>query len=90
MNKIVLIYDNTGDILGQRPEYYKKPIGVPFIIVEVPQNKYVVGVNVSGKEHLPIFQDREKTGIDLLKESIIEATLEADYRLSLLELGLNK
>lgn len=84
----LIIYDSEGFILSQMSGDVREPIGIPFMWVEVPEGKYITGVDVSGEEHIAIFAEHPKSEADMLKERMIEAELETDYRLCLLELGL--
>lgn len=76
-NKTLIVYDNEGFILSQmQGSSLREPVGVPFIWVEVPQGKYLVSIDTTGEEHLPIFEDLPKSETDILKERL-QATEDA-------------
>ena len=88
MDKTLLVYDLNGKIWVQITGFYAQPEGLPYLEIEIPEGKIVTGVDVSGDEHIPIFEDLPKTETQLLQEQLAELAVESDYRLSLLELGL--
>lgn len=70
--KTLVIYDNEGYIISMRsgsPEP-RKPIGVPYLYVEIPKGKRVVSVDTSLKTHKMVLEDIEKTELELIKEDI--------------------
>lgn len=68
----LIIYDNTGYILsGPMSGDVREPVGIPFMWVEVPENKRITGIDVSdANNHVPIFEDYPESEIDLLKRQI--------------------
>lgn len=69
----LIIYDETGYIIFQATGNLREPIGVPFMWVEVPEGKRVVGVDVSGETHVPVFADLPKSEVQLLQEKVVES-----------------
>lgn len=56
--QILVIYDNTGFIISQsQGSNLREPIGVPFIWVDIPQNKALNRIDVSKNPHVPVFED---------------------------------
>lgn len=91
----LIIYDETGFIISQLNGSVREPVGVPFLWVDIPDNKYVIKVNVNSTLHEAVLADKPKTETDLLKDEINNLTLhqsdvelDIDYRLSMIELGL--
>ena len=88
----LIIYDATGHILSIMQGHVYEPIGVPILRTEVPTGKRVTEVDISVTPHVPIFEDLPKSQeierIELLEDSQLNAELETDYRLCMLELGL--
>ena len=84
----LIIYDSEGIIISQMGGDVREPVGVPFLWAEVPQGKYIVSIDVSGEEHIPIFTEHQKSEMEVLDEKLVELALETDYRLCLIELGL--
>ena len=75
MNRILVIYDNTGFIVSQMSGAVREPVGIPFMWVDVPDGKYVVRIDVSTETHTPVFEDCPKSEIDQLKEQIDALTI---------------
>ncbi len=88
MDKTLLVYDSTGKIWVQITGFYAKPEGLPYLEIEISEGKMVTGVDVSVMPHKAILEDLPKTETQLLQEQLAELSVEADYRLSLIELGL--
>ncbi len=61
--KTLLIYDNNGRIYYQASGDYTLPQGLQYLEVEVPEGKYIAGVDVQNKsailEDLPVSQDQK-------------------------------
>lgn len=74
MNTLI-IYDSTGYIIQQMSGSVRVPVGVPFMWVEVPQGKYITGVDVSSEVHAPIYSDYPKSEIALLQEQVTALNL---------------
>lgn len=54
----LVIYDNTGYIISQsQGSNLREPAGVPFMWVEIPQEKRVIRIDVSKNPHIPVFED---------------------------------
>lgn len=68
--KTLIVYDNEGYLISQQQGQPspREPIGVPFMLVEIPDNKRLTGVDVSVTPHVPIFEDNPLTETELLKE----------------------
>lgn len=74
MNTLI-IYDESGYIIFQATGDVREPIGIPFMWVEIPEGKRVVGIDVSGEIHVPVFEDLPKSEIEQLKEENLEIKL---------------
>lgn len=66
----LIIYDNTGFIISQMSGDVREPIGIPFIWVEIPVGKRLVGIDTDKEEHEPIFEDIPKSEVEILNEQI--------------------
>lgn len=71
----LVIYDTTGYIIYQAYGNVREPIGVPFLWVEVPTNKRLISLDVSGEEPMPIYQDLPKSEVERLHEENLEIKL---------------
>lgn len=77
--KTLIIYDEEGYVLQQRqgePEP-RTPVGVPYLLVEIPENKRVktvdgIGVDVSVTPHEVILEGVPPTEIDELSERLAD------------------
>ena len=74
MNKTLIIYDNKGIVISQVTGNYKIPNGLPYIEVEIPNDKYVESVDVETKK--VIYGDIPKTEIETLNDKISILTEE--------------
>ena len=70
--KTLIIFDNTGRIYYMASGDVIEPRGLPFLWVEVPDGKYIAGVDVSGDEAVAILEDEPKTETQFLNERIAE------------------
>lgn len=68
---MLIIYDNKGQVYFAGTGY-PQPEGIPFLNVEVPEGKYLDGVDVSTEPHQAIFKDYPKSDIEILKEEVAE------------------
>ncbi len=58
MTQTLAIYDNTGFIISQIMDSSgREPIGLPFMWVDIPQNKSLVRIDTSKNPHVPVFND---------------------------------
>lgn len=80
--EMLIIYDNEGYILSVQGgiPMPRTPVGVPFIITEVPNDKSLrgigdIGVNVSVTPHEVILEDIPKSETELLKDELQETKL---------------
>lgn len=71
--KTLIIYDLEGHIIQQISGDYRKPVGIPFLEIDVPIGKYVTSVNVETEE--AIFEDLPKSETEILRERIEEQEL---------------
>lgn len=56
--KTLVIYDETGfPVVISSGEELREPVGIPFILVDVPEGKRAVGVDVSVTPHQVILED---------------------------------
>lgn len=82
MNKTLIIYDNSGVIVSQMVSPYNTPNGLPYLEIEIPSNKYIVGVDIANNQ--PIYEDMPKSENQIFddKISILEQGLaNAEYAL---------
>lgn len=76
MDNTLVIYDNSGYIISQmQGGGLREPIGIPFIWVEIPQGKYITGIDVSVSPHVPILADLPKTEVQKLQDENTEIKL---------------
>lgn len=85
--KTLITYDETGYVLSNITGFYKTPVGVPFLEVEIPQGKRLkitdgIGVDVSVTPHQVILEDIPPTEIEVLKQKQQELELTLDSLLS--------
>lgn len=73
----LVIYDNTEFIISQMSGDVREPVGIPFMWLEVPEGKYIVGVDITGEEHEPIYEEyyTPKSETDLLSERVDNLTV---------------
>lgn len=64
----LIIYDNEGYIISQMSGDVREPVGIPFIWVEIPEDKRIVSVDP--ETDIPIFEDLPVPEIQQLKEQI--------------------
>lgn len=77
MEKFLVIYDLEGQIILIQSGYPspRVPVGVPSLIVEIPQGKYAVRVDVSQEVHEVVFEDLPKNETQMLQEENINLKL---------------
>lgn len=64
----LIIYDTTGFIINQmQGSSLREPIGIPFLNVEIPEGKYIIGVDVTVTPNIPIYTDIPKTEMEILQ-----------------------
>lgn len=83
--KTLIIYDESGYVLDEtigQPSP-REPVGVPFLWVDIPENKYVVSVDTSVSPHQVILEDVAPTEVDLLKAQ------NTELMLAVAELGIS-
>jgi hypothetical protein len=75
----LIIYDATGRIYYQASGDVQEPTGIPFLWVEVPEGKYITGVDVSGDTPSAILEDLPVSSVTLLQEQVttLQETLDA-------------
>lgn len=71
----LIIYDSEGYIISQMQGSVREPVGIPFMWVEVPEDKRVSSIDVSSETHTPVFEDLPKTEVQQLKEENLEIKL---------------
>lgn len=101
--KTLIIYDNEGTIIDKKTGFYKVPVGIPYIEIEIPQGKYPISIDIETSE--PIFEDIPKSEIEILESKISilekenkklkEVTKEQDnllvdnaYKITMLQMNL--
>ena len=79
--KTLIIYDNEGYIISTRQGQPnpRKPVGVPYLEVEIPQGKQIkitdgIGVDTSVTPHEAILEDIPPTEIEELKKVVADLT----------------
>lgn len=85
--KTLIIYDSQGYIISNITGSYRVPAGVPFLEVEIPEDKRIatvngLGVDVSVTPHKVILEDIPKSEIEALKE---DATAVAEMAATVVE-----
>ncbi|MBG9692710.1 hypothetical protein [Lysinibacillus sphaericus] len=79
--KTLIIYDTDGVVISisSSAQELRQPKGVPFLVIDTPQNKQVVGVDVTVTPHKPILMDMPKSTeqeqIDALTQAVAELSL---------------
>lgn len=58
---MVIIYDNTGKIFLQDLDNTEPAGGIQYLKIDIPEGKYVKGVDVSVTPNVPILEDYAKT-----------------------------
>lgn len=81
--KTLIVYDNQGYIISaiNGIPSPRKPVGVPFLEVEIPEGKQIkivdgIGVDVTKTPHEVILEDIPPTEIDKLRNDLNEAVVE--------------
>ena len=87
MDKTLIIYDTQGYIISNITGFYRKPTGVPFLEVEIPEGKRIstadgIGVDVTKTPHEVILEDIPPSETELLKQKQQELELTLDSLLS--------
>lgn len=73
----LIIYDEEGYILDQRAgNGLREPIGVPFLWIEVPAGKRLKNIDVSGEEHIPVFEELPKPETQKLQELVDQLIID--------------
>lgn len=64
-----IIYDTTGQIISQMQgsDLYT-PVGIPYLDVEIPEDKYVAAIDISVTPNVAVFEDLPKSEIQKLKD----------------------
>lgn len=71
-----IIYDDTGFIISQmQSSDLREPVGIPFLMVEIPEDKYLIGVDVSVTPNVPVYEDLPKSETQLLQEQVNDLNL---------------
>ncbi|PIJ97851.1 hypothetical protein [Lysinibacillus sphaericus] len=79
--KTLIIYDTDGVVISisSSVQELRQPKGIPFLLIDTPQNKQVIGVDVSDVPHKPILIDmpksKEQEQIDALTQAVAELSL---------------
>lgn len=72
--ELTVVYDDTGTIFYAGTEIIKDPVGIPFMVVNLPEGKTLTGINTSVTPHQPIFEEIPPSEIDQLKQTIADLT----------------
>lgn len=88
--KTLITYDEEGYIISTRQGQPspRKPVGVPYLEVEIPEGKQIkvtdgMGVDVTKTPHEVILEDIPPTETDLLRKDLNEAIVELSTLISL-------
>ena len=88
--KTLIIYDNEGYIISTRQGQPspRKPIGVPYLEVTIPQGKQIkitdgIGIDVSVTPHEVILEDIPPTEIEVVKDDLNNAIMELTMLISM-------
>ena len=73
--RTLIVYDETGYIIFQGSGDVREPVGIPFLWVDVPKGKRIVGVDVSVSPNVAILGDIPKNETQLLKEQVDSLTI---------------
>lgn len=69
--KTLVVFDNTGRIYYQAEGDVAEPQGgLQFLWVDVPEGKYLTGIDVSGKTPQAILKDVPKSETAMLSEKV--------------------
>lgn len=68
--KTLIIYDATGFIIFQASGGVREPVGIPFLWVEVPEGKYISGVDVTVTPNVAKLEDLPKTQAQIQQAQI--------------------
>lgn len=68
--KTLIIYDATGFIIFQASGDVREPVGIPFLWVDVPEGKYISGVDVTVTPNVAILEDLPKTQAQIQQAQI--------------------
>jgi hypothetical protein len=75
--KTLVIYDNAGAIISQmQGSDLREPVGVPFMWIEVPQGKILKCIDVSGEEHISVYEDLPKSYTEKLQELVDQLIID--------------
>lgn len=66
----MIVYDAEGYIILQSTGLMREPVGVPVLMVYIPQGQRVTSIDVTNEIHVPIFEDLPKTEVQLLQEQV--------------------
>ena len=72
MERTLIIYDDNATIYDTRRDDFIVPVGLQHLIVIVPEGKRITGVDVSGEEHVVIFEDIPKSEVEILREKLAQ------------------
>lgn len=70
MANTLIIYDNDGYVIQQITGSYRIPVGVPYLEIEIPNEKQVDSVDVSVIPHRVNLEDIPKSDVQLLQEQV--------------------
>lgn len=66
--KTLIIYDGEGTVIDTKAGFYKVPVDIPYIEIEIPQGKFVTSVDTETKE--PIYEDIPKNETEIMGDKI--------------------
>lgn len=73
--RVLIIYDNSGKIFTQIAGDFIEPVGLQYLVIEIPNGKNITRVDTSVIPHVPIFEELPKTEKELLQEQIDGLTI---------------
>ena len=83
---MLIIYDSTGKIFMAGSGHGAPSGSISYLDgIQVPEGKYLQGVDTSVEPHQPIFEECPPTEMELLQESNEQQQADIDYLLLLLE-----
>ncbi|MDF2844787.1 MAG: hypothetical protein K0R00_3213 [Herbinix sp.] len=77
--KTLIVYDNSGKVWNIIGGMYEVPNGLPYLEVEVPADKRIVSIDLSGEVPTVIYEDypksQELNRIELLENALNDLLL---------------
>lgn len=74
-----VIYDSKGTIFMQGSGFSKPEGDLTYMEVSVPENQYLVKMDISKDPAEPVFAEYPKSDIELMKEQLEQQQADLDY-----------